>query len=400
MLRVRFVRPCARVVLGAIAPSGLLWGCLLALLLSGVACKKTEPAGVVPRVTRIRIAGLQDGVDPENDPRLAQLIDAAGRGLRQAGVQVQLQPPTAQAADFHLRLQLQVQTAAVPAPTSPPSPPSPASPTPPAGLRLRLLCAGELRAPASLLSEPDDRPGKAPVLELSKFDHVGMMERDLANEPTAPEVLALLLRLVEDSTATLGGELSLLRSDSRELMARVAKSDGDPALRGTAIQILGRRRERLAIPVLTALIKETGTRRRERLLTKRGPAATGTETGTGTDAGDADAQKAQAQAQAQAQRQLQDDQILSVLRDTAIGALIEIGDRSAVRPLLDSVAFLDRVEMGKIVEAVATLGGDEARNYLRFVSSSHPDAAMRKDAAAALARLERREGEPSKPAAP
>ena len=179
-------------------------------------------------------------------------------------------------------------------------------------------------------------------------------------------------------------------------MARVAKSDGDPALRGTAIQILGRRKERLAIPVLTALIKETGTRRRERLLTKRGPAGTG----TGTDAGDPDEQKAQAQAQAQAQRQLQDDQILSVLRDTAIGALIEIGDRSAVRPLLDSVAFLDRVEMGKIVEAVATLGGDEARNYLRFVSSSHPDAAMRKDAAAALARLERREGEPSKPAAP
>ena len=388
MLRVRFVRPCALAVLGTIAPSGLLGGCLLALLLSGAACKKSEPSPVAPRVTRIRVVGLQEGVDPESDPRLGPLIDAAGRGLRQAGVQVQLQPPAPQVADFHLRLQLQVQTTPLPGTGTGTGTGASARPT---GLHLRLLCVGELSVPSSgLQSEPEGRAGQAPVLELSKFDHVGMMEKDLPGEPAAPDVLALLLRLVEDSTATMGGELALLRSDSRELMARVAKSDGDPALRGTAIQILGRRKERLAIPVLTALIKETGSRRRERLLAKRGPVGAG---------GDAKGSDAAPLARQEAEK-AQEDQILSVLRDTAIGALIEIGDRSAVRPLLDSVAFLDRVEMGKIVEAVATLGGDEARNYLRFVAGSHPEPAIREAAAAALKRLERREGEPSKPPAP
>lgn len=343
---------------------GWIWICLAWLVLGG--CKKQEPARALPRVTRISVAGLPDSVDPEHDPRLGQLVDAAQKGLRQAGVTVQLGPSPPQGADFQLRLQLQVQAA----------PRDGGQP----GLRLRLLCAGALTlvqgAAPSLLAEGEGHGPKGPPLEIAKFDHVGLTERELAGEPPvgdklAEQVLALLLPLVEDSAATLGSEVQLLRADSRELMARVEKSDGDPALRGTAIQILGRRRERLAIPVLIALIKETGARRK---------AALRPTTGSTPDD------------PALRRKQRQEDEIQTVLRDTAIGALIEIGDRGAVRPLLDSVAFSDTFEMGKLVEAVAALGGDDARSYLRFVSQSHPEAAVREEAATALKRLEKKDG--------
>jgi hypothetical protein len=349
--------------------SGLL--CLLSLLWG--ACKKGEPTPPPPRVTRISVAGLPESMDPEHDPRLSQLIEAAQKGLRQAGVTVQPQPAAAQASDFQLRLRLEVQRG--PLPDGKP------------GQRVRLLCAGALSlmgGTGRLLAEGDERKPTPPLPEISKFDHVGMTEKELPGEPAAGEggneqVLALLVRLVEDSAGTLGQELQLLRADSRELMAQVAKSDGDPALRGTAIQILGRRKERLSIPVLVALIKETGARRKTSLR----PSAETAEKDP-----------------KELRRQRQQDEILSVLRDTAIGALIEIGDRSAVRPLLESVAFVDTVEMGKIVEAAAALGGEDARNYLRFVSQSHPEAAVRDEAAAALKRLEKKEGEPTPAAAP
>ena len=331
-------------------------------------CKKAEPAWPLPRVTRISIAGLPDSVDPDHDPRLAQLIDAAQKGLRQAGATVQLMPTSPQVADFQLRLQLKVQV-------------GPAEDGTP-GQRLRGLCAGTLSAnqgAASHLLSEDEGKAKAPALAITKFDHVGMTEKDLPGEPTAEQAIALLVRLVEDSAETLGRELGLLRMDSRELLSQVAKSDGDPALRGTAMQILGRRRERLAIPVLIDLIKQTGAHRKTSLQ----PTASGAP---------ADAVRLR--------KQRQEAEIQGVLRDTAIGALLEIGDRSAVRPLLDSVAFVDTVEMGKIVEAAAALGGDDARNYLRFVAQSHPEKAVRDEAATALKRLERKEGEPSAPAAP
>ena len=345
-----------------------LLGVLCVLVVGLVGCKKQGAPLLTPRVTRISVGGLPDSVDPEHDPRLSQLIDAAQSGLRQAGVTVQLQPTAPQRADFQLRLQLQVQAA----PSREGKP-----------LRLRALCAGALSlahgSKSTLLSEEESKGATSVTLELTKFDHVGVTEQDLPGEPTAEQAISLLSRLVEDSAQTLGSELLLLRTDSRELLVRVAKPDGDPALRGAAIQILGRRKERLAIPVLISLIKEGGSRRKQMM--QAAPLAADPDP-------------------AQAQKQRQQDEVQSLLRDTAIGALIEIGDRSAVRPLLDSVAFVDSVEMGKVVEAAAALGGEDARTYLHFVSQSHPEAAIRDEASAALKRLERKQGEPSPPAAP
>lgn len=363
---------------------------LVALGVSGLGCKRGSPPSPVPRVTRIAIAGVGEGSEQAADPRVTRLVEAAARGLGRAGVAVQLQPATEQAVDFTLRLQIQVQTLV--SGDRPGQPPAATASTAGAatGVRLRAMCAGALSLQHSpSLARSDDRaPVPGPALELTKFDHMGVSEDELPSQPELPFVFERLGRLVEDSAYTLGAELQLLRADSRELLTRVADQTGDEALRATAIQILGRRRERLAIPVLVGLIRDTGSRRQDALAAESPRVA--------RDAGTEQIK----QAVVRAQRVRQQREILIILRDSAIGALIEIGDRAAVRPLLDSVTFLDSTEMGKVMEAVATLGGDEAKSYLRFVSSSHPEPKLRDEAKAALERLERREAEPAAPPAP
>jgi hypothetical protein len=81
------------------------------------------------------------------------------------------------------------------------------------------------------------------------------------------------------------------------------------------------------------------------------------------------------------------------IRDAALGALIQIGDRRAVSELTRTRSLRDRREMRKIIEAIATLGGQEALDYLSFVAESHDDEEIRSEAAAAKARVERRMAE-------
>jgi hypothetical protein len=83
------------------------------------------------------------------------------------------------------------------------------------------------------------------------------------------------------------------------------------------------------------------------------------------------------------------------IRDGALGALVEIGDPSAVGPLVRNVPFRDTEGMRKILDAVATLGGPEAMAYLELVSGSHADADVREIAAQALSRLKRRTARPT-----
>jgi hypothetical protein len=74
-------------------------------------------------------------------------------------------------------------------------------------------------------------------------------------------------------------------------------------------------------------------------------------------------------------------------RDAALGAVVVMGDRTAVRALTESRQMRDGYEMTKILDAVATLGGQEASDYLSFVSETHDDPDVRKVAKAALDRL-------------
>jgi hypothetical protein len=78
-------------------------------------------------------------------------------------------------------------------------------------------------------------------------------------------------------------------------------------------------------------------------------------------------------------------------RDEALGALVELRDPRAVKPLIDTIEFKDLQQMAKILDAVGQIGGEEARAYLDFVASGHEVPEVRALAKAALERLERRQ---------
>jgi HEAT repeat protein len=80
-------------------------------------------------------------------------------------------------------------------------------------------------------------------------------------------------------------------------------------------------------------------------------------------------------------------------RDAALGSLIALGDRRAVSELTRTRSLRDRHEMRKMIEAIAILGGQEADQYLSFVAATHDDDEIRAEAAAARARLQRRESD-------
>ena len=81
------------------------------------------------------------------------------------------------------------------------------------------------------------------------------------------------------------------------------------------------------------------------------------------------------------------------IRDAALGALIAMRDRRAVRELTRTRSLRDRREMRKIIEAISILGGQEADEYLSFVAATHDDDEIRAEAAAARARMQKREAE-------
>jgi hypothetical protein len=81
-----------------------------------------------------------------------------------------------------------------------------------------------------------------------------------------------------------------------------------------------------------------------------------------------------------------------LIRDAAIGALVELHAQEAVKPLVDMVEFSDLDMMRRIIDAVGSIGGDEARAYLEFVASGHDSPAVRELAREALERMDRRAG--------
>ncbi len=77
------------------------------------------------------------------------------------------------------------------------------------------------------------------------------------------------------------------------------------------------------------------------------------------------------------------------LSDRALGALVEIGDRRAVKPISDRAHFRDVLELPKVIDALAALGGDEARAYLEFVASGHDDPEVQRLARDGIVRMDR-----------
>lgn len=82
---------------------------------------------------------------------------------------------------------------------------------------------------------------------------------------------------------------------------------------------------------------------------------------------------------------LRDDN--EAVRDAALGALLALREPRAVHVLTKSRSLKDRREMRKILDALATLGGREALDYLSFVAEGHSDEEIRTMAAEARDRL-------------
>ena len=286
------------------------------------------------RVVRVQVEPGEDAAT-QGAPALSatELGEAAQAGLLRAGVRVELAAQKPEPGDFVLQMELVMRRVA-PKPGTTESGPE----------LLRVLTAGQLRARAGssvFNSDAEIAAQKAP--ELSRLQHVGVVERPATGEQATDGAAwgPLAKRAIGESAHTLGEQLQLLGTPSPRLIELVADHKADSESRGVAAELLAVRHERTAVPAIIELLKE-----RDR------PTA---------------------------------------LRDQALGALVELGDRRAVRPLLDLARFGDSVEMGKVVEAVAALGGDEARSYLRFVASSHSDARIQGEAKAALQHLEQRE---------
>jgi hypothetical protein len=79
------------------------------------------------------------------------------------------------------------------------------------------------------------------------------------------------------------------------------------------------------------------------------------------------------------------------VRDAALGTLVALHERGAVKVLAQSRQMRDAREMRKILDAIATLGGREAQEYLSFVAETHDDEEIRDMAKGAMNRLERHE---------
>jgi hypothetical protein len=78
------------------------------------------------------------------------------------------------------------------------------------------------------------------------------------------------------------------------------------------------------------------------------------------------------------------------VRDAALGALVELHDRRAVSEIARQRSMRDRREMRKIIDAIGTLGGQEAIDYLSFVAEGHDEEEIRQMAKQALERIKRK----------
>jgi hypothetical protein len=159
------------------------------------------------------------------------------------------------------------------------------------------------------------------------------------DDKTGPDWQAHATRTVKDCVTGLGARIKLADGNAQAIAAAIDGNDED--LREEAMRIAAERRVKEAVPPLIKRLKSDE------------PA----------------------------------------LRDRAIGALSDIGDARAVRPLTEVAKFYDVTDLPKVLDALATIGGPEARSYLEFVASGHDNPEMRELAKQALAHLDRREAE-------
>lgn len=76
----------------------------------------------------------------------------------------------------------------------------------------------------------------------------------------------------------------------------------------------------------------------------------------------------------------------------AVGALAQIGDPRAVKPLIDLARRGEAPQTARLARIIGDIGGPEAEGYLLTLESAHPDARVRSAAREALAEMAARGG--------
>ena len=188
----------------------------------------------------------------------------------------------------------------------------------------------------------DTRPSDAPGAVDEELSAGGEQIYEVSSEDARRRLTQQLAeRTIADLLAGFVARARLRTAPAAEVHAAIAgqaqADGGSPALREEAIRVAGARGMRQEVPVLLPLLQSES----------------------------------------------------EALRDAALGALIALRERRAVTELTRSRSLRDRHEMRKILEAIAILGGDEARDYLSFVAESHDDQEIRELATEAKGRLER-----------
>ncbi len=180
-----------------------------------------------------------------------------------------------------------------------------------------------------------------PAVESPKrppFVDQAVAEHELAPGQKADDALvrAHVARAVADLMRGLGARVQLAHADESTILYALDGPDSD--LQAEAFVLVSERRDREAVPTLISLLK-----RPEPAIVSR-----------------------------------------------SIGALAEIGDPRAVKPLIARVHFDDLMELVPLVDALAAIGGDEAAAYLELVASGHDFPKVRALAAHALEHLHAR----------
>jgi len=90
---------------------------------------------------------------------------------------------------------------------------------------------------------------------------------------------------------------------------------------------------------------------------------------------------------------LEDDNPAVALR--AVGALVAIGDRRAVEPLIEMTRKRPPQLVAQVLYALASLGGPTAEAFLYTLESGSPDDEVRRAATEALVELRRKRDDAS-----
>ncbi|MSP61115.1 MAG: HEAT repeat domain-containing protein [Myxococcales bacterium] len=179
----------------------------------------------------------------------------------------------------------------------------------------------------------EGRVGESPIVNQAMAERI-YQRAEVPDRAAA--VRAHVERAVDDVLKGLADQARIHLGGRDDLIAALHAPDSD--LRAEAIRVAALRKETAAVPALIELLKCDDAR----------------------------------------------------LRDRALGALVELGDRRAVKPITEAARFHDVAELPKVIDAAAALGGDQARAYLDFVATGHPDPEIQALAREALGRLDRR----------